>query len=101
MTEKDADRINALQVMLMQAMLGAISSNVRMVTLLVTQTRCEVEFYLERDDPGDREEAQDVADEFAVLLEDRAVEAKVTVTASDLDWPAHPARVVYRRKEAD
>jgi hypothetical protein len=91
-----------LQVLnLVQAMVGAVTPNFRRVTLELTSpgTVC-LRFVLERDDPDDREELEDIAFEFEAL-QTRGVELdmKVIVDARPIQEINLPGRVVFGRKE--
>lgn len=101
MNDKIHEIENGIQVALMQAMLGAISSNVRMITLNVRGDNCNIKFFLEFDSESDKEEADDIADELSCLIEGYRVDADVHIISGDLAWPTSPTRPVYRRKESD
>jgi hypothetical protein len=93
---------NLMVLSLVQALLGAVSPNMRMVYLGRGESRWRLVFVLERDDAEDREEASDVATEFEAL-QARPIdyELQVIVSSDDLEWPDPPSRVVYRRRERD
>ena len=59
---------NAFTVMLMQATHGAISSNFRTVAASFASSTWEILFILETESEQDREEIQDIVDEFDGLI---------------------------------
>lgn len=91
-----------LQVLnLVQAMVGAISPNLRRVVLEVPSAdAARVVFLLEHESAEDREEIRDMVFEFEAL-QDRATDVKVEilVDARPLDDLKLAGRVVYGRKE--
>lgn len=85
---------------LMQALIGAISPNIRRVTLeVVGPARYALRFLLEEDDDEDREEIDDVAFGFEAL-QSRPVEIEthVEVSRASIADVALPGRVVYGRR---
>lgn len=91
---------NNTALSLVQAMLGAVSPNFRMVYLGHSEGRWNLGFVLAEDDETDREEIEDIAFEFEAL-QDSAVEYDVTVRVASgpLDWPDPPTRVLFKRRE--
>jgi len=100
-------------VMLMQAMIGAISKNFRQVSLEVKGNYWLLHVVLERDSFEDREEINDIADELSIYLEGikqeiscssfikNKVEVDVVISRTKLLFEDNPrARLVFRRKEA-
>jgi len=88
---------------LVQAMLGAVSANFRRVTLeLIPPREVRLYFVLERDDPDDREEVDDIAFEFEALqIHGVDLYKKVIVDTRPI-WELNlPGRPVYGRKESD
>ena len=85
---------------LVQALLGAISENFRMVALSNDGHSWRLIFVLAAECAEDREEIDDVACEFEALQE-AAIAYKIDVMVNDesLAWPSAPVRVVYRRRE--
>ena len=71
---------------LVQAMLGAISSNVRAVSLECVNGAVHLYFVLEQDRAEDREEMEDIADEFEALQEG-PIEIETHVFISSERWP--------------
>jgi hypothetical protein len=104
----DRERLNAqnMQVcFLTQAMCGAITPNWRSVSMTFDGDEVHLHFVLEHESTEDREEIEDVKDEFSIFQEDarpyRLGIADVSVTEGDLQWHNHPdIRLVYRRKES-
>ena len=86
---------------LVQAMIGAISSNFRRVTLEVSESGAvHLRFVLAREDLNDREEIEDISFSFATL-QTRDIDIKVDVFVdhrpiSDLELAG---RVIFARKE--
>lgn len=103
--EISLDTRNMITVMLVQALLGAISPNFRRVALSFSASKLTVLCVLERDDDSDREEIEDIVDEFACLLTDLPdigffVESEIIIDSSFL--PALDVEKwtpVFRRKE--
>ena len=95
------DDSNRGALMLSQAMLGAVSANFRMVALTKNESSWQLKFYLEAESVEDREEIQEVAEEFEAL---QAIaihyEVDIVVTKNEIKWPELPTRVVFRRREA-
>lgn len=97
---------NAFTVMLVQALLGAVSANFRCVAISFEKFVWEVQFILEKEDAGDREEIEDVMNEFDGLIAGYApsgMQLKATIAVSTDSLAVHdPAtwRVVFRRREA-
>lgn len=98
-------------LMLIQALLGVISSNFRMVTLEFAGDRWLVEAWLLEENLQDSEEFYDAIDEFSIFIEDVKQELsacsyqKIVGKIRTGDQPiennlAENARVVFRRREA-
>jgi hypothetical protein len=101
MMTKFSDDIWVIQTLrLVQALLGAVSENFRMVCLSHDGASWRLIFVLHEDNAEDREEIADVACEFEAL-QDSPTEylVEVIVTSQQLEWPVAPVRVVYRRRE--
>lgn len=85
---------------LVQALLGAISDNFRMVGLSHEGGTWVLIFVLFEDNADDREEIEDVGYEFEALQEESInYVVNVLVTNAPLVWPDDPVRVVYRKRE--
>jgi hypothetical protein len=85
---------------LVQALLGAVSANFRMVALSRNGDIWKLSFVLESEDAADREEINDIVSEFDAL-QDHFVEheVEIVVSAQPIPWPEPPARVIFRRRE--
>lgn len=95
---------NMVEVMLVQALCGAITPNFRRITLLPQRPEVRVEFVLEVESAEDREEIEDIITDFDVYLMDVgtsgfALKWGTTVDSGALTPVDAPTRVVYRRKE--
>ncbi len=99
--ELDLNDRNAILVMLMQSLWGAISPNFRLVAVNLESQAWRVLFVLEHEDATDREEIEDASAQFGALLGTGAVEYRVEVVVSPtpLAWPDSPWVVVFRRRE--
>lgn len=98
------DEENMITVMLMQALLGAVSANFRMVSLSLEGPIWKLQLVLESESAEDREEIIDIAGEFDGLLlsldrKDIKFEVETLVTSDLIEFPEPPTRVVFRRKE--
>jgi hypothetical protein len=94
------DTWNQCTLALMQALLGAVSPNFRMVTLANDGGVWKLQFVLQSESGADREEIEDVASEFEALQGSVVrYEVDITITADPIAWPPPPTRVVYRRRE--
>lgn len=93
---------NGYVLCLVQAMIGAVSPNLRRAALEVLGPRSvRLCFVLENESPEDREEIEDIAFEFMALQSheiDMVVD--VMVDPRSLDQIDVPSRVVFGRKEA-
>ena len=92
----------ALQVLrLAQALVGAVSPNLRRVSLEQRDPgEVGLHFLLEQDSEDDREEIEDVVFEFEAMQDsDIVIDVKVTVDAGPLERIHLPGRVVFGRKE--
>lgn len=97
----DIHEWNLQTVALSQALLGAVSPNFRQVALDRRDEEWSLHFVLERDDPIDREEIEDVVTQFEAVQEGPIpLSVEVAVDAGDLAWPEAPARTVFRRRES-
>ncbi|GEM_PF-6754368 len=84
---------------LMQALLGVISPNFRMVYISNTQKVC-ITVILEKESAEDREEIQDMATEFEAL-QPKSIDYDIVikVDSRDINWPDDESIVVYKRRE--
>lgn len=85
---------------LVQALLGAISENFRMVAISCDGNVWHLLFILAEERADDREEIADVGYDFEAL-QDAPIpyEIEVAVTDGTIAWPDSSVRVVYRRRE--
>ncbi len=97
----DLEVWNRHVLMLLQALLGAVSPNFRMIALGNEEERWKLIFFLERESNEDRAEIEDVATEFEAL-QGTGIEydVDVRITRDPIAWPAPPTRVVFRRRES-
>lgn len=99
-----------IESMFREAMIGAISGNVRQILLRYETATWHLRVTLSEDDAEDREEMQDVAEQFGVLLED--IKDRISAAAycpAQSDTIAHQGaltegsdarqRIMYRRRE--
>lgn len=97
-TESYGDlRDHALRAM--QALLGVISPNFRMVFVSMRK-HVVISIVLQKEAEEDREEIEDVKSEFEALLP-KAMDYEVAVVIDDQDltWPDETSIVIYRRRE--
>lgn len=99
-----------VEVMLVQALIGAISDNFRQVALCYKDNRWSVEVVLGNENDEDREEISDIVDQFGAYLEDikgrlsgaaytRAI-SQIQVSKAALSFvQSESQRLVFRRKE--
>lgn len=87
---------------LVQAMIGAVSPNLRRAALEVLGPRSvRLCFVLENESCEDREEIEDIAFEFRVLQSNEIdMVVDVMVDTRSIDQMDVPSRVVFGRKEA-
>lgn len=92
---------NAQVLNLIQAMLGAISPNMRRVALqMADDGGVHLRFLLAKDDEDDREEIDDIVFEFEAL-QSRNVRVEVSILVGDqpLSEIDLPGRLVFGRRE--
>jgi len=96
----DLERENMHALMLQQALLGAISSNVRLIYMKSSPNAIGVYVVLEHDSDSDREECDDLVMEVEVLF-DRPIDVTVHVSVSQdpLFLNRIDGRAIFRRKE--
>ena len=87
-------------LMLMQAMLGVISPNFRMISITMLAGTIQIKVVLECESEEDREELEDCQSEFEALQSEQInYDFEVVVYDGDIEWPSEPAIVIYRRRE--
>jgi hypothetical protein len=102
MRSKNIDEENARALDLVQALIGAITPNFRRVSLSMDREDGAITlfFLLATEDAGDREEIEDIAFEFDVLLPQSVkVIVEVVVDSRSLDEVDVPGRVVFGSRE--
>jgi hypothetical protein len=101
--EPELRRLNMVAGMLSDALLGAISPNFRMVAINLAVEPWPVRIVLERDDPEDREEIEDVEREFDRLISairNPGFVVDVVIDDQTFATPQYPWIAVFRRREA-
>jgi len=87
-------------LMLMQALLGVISPNFRIVSISDIEKSIIIRIVLEKDSIDDREEINDLTAEFEALQSHHVdFEINVEISEKELHWPDESTIVVFRRKE--
>lgn len=100
MSAVSLEESNAAVLALVQAMLGAISHNFRMVSIVSDGRVWTLNFVLDSESADDREEIEDIAAEFEALHDTGILlEVGVSICSDELPWPSAPSRVVFRRRE--
>jgi len=99
------DDQNMVLAILTQAMLGAISSNVRMVAIDLDRPVWPISFFLEKDSAIDREEVEEIISTFEVGMMDVDIpcggfKAEVLVIPVSQPLPESPGVKVFLRREA-
>ena len=110
MNSEEAGRVsiddqNMVLAILTQAMLGAISSNVRMVVIDLDHPVWLISFFLEKDSAIDREEIEEIISTFEVGMMDVDIpcagfKAEVLVLPATQPLPEVPGVKVFLRREA-
>ena len=101
MSETNLIEENMCVLTLIQAMIGAISSNIRRVSLkLVSPRHIELYFLLHDESLQDREEIDDIAFEFEALQERSVqIDLHITIDSRPIHLYPMPGRVVFGRWE--
>jgi hypothetical protein len=99
--ELSVEERNRMVIMLVQALLGAVSPNFRMVAMFPTISTVKFRFILERDNADDREEIEDVLAESDALQDHGRAkfDVDVVVSAEPLTLLELPWIAVYLRRE--
>lgn len=95
---------NRAVVSLTQAMMGAVSSNFRMVVLERLDDKWHAQYWLETESPEDREEISDIDWEFAHFMEFTPTSFEISVVGTDpliVSVPTRSRLTVFRRRERD
>lgn len=91
---------NSAVISLVQAMIGAVSANFRMVALQRAGDVWHVKYWLEAESAVDRGEIEDIDFEFANFMNDALTSFEIAVTGDEvLLLPDPPTRTVFRRRE--
>lgn len=94
------DRENRVVLALIQALVGAVSENVRRVSVGQCEDVVQVQFVLHHDSDDDLDEISDIEFEFEVLLDSSTdVAVEVVVSAEPLAGIPPAGRVVFARRE--
>ena len=94
------DEMNAKLAIIVQALLGMISSNFRRVSFRWDGHAWHVWFVLEKEDEQDREEISDFITELdAINGHTTVININIEVTEHPLLFPVFPERVVFLRRE--
>lgn len=95
-----ANRENYFISTLVEAMLGAITPNIRAVALEVANEQVFLHVVLEHDSAVDREEIDDIVMKFEALQPNRIeLEVDIRADAQSFDKIQIPGRLVYLRRE--
>ncbi|MEH0018420.1 MAG: hypothetical protein V6Z89_02145 [Desulfobacter sp.] len=87
-------------MILVQALLGVITPNFRMVSVSEISKKIVITIVLEEDSKSDRDEIDDLVSEFEVLQPKPInFDIEVEISTNELLWPNESTIVVYRRKE--
>jgi hypothetical protein len=85
-------------VSLVQALRGAISSNMVAISLCCVEEAIDLHFYLDRDSADDRDMISDIeTDLFALQFTNVPIRSNVHVAGSHIDVSQVPGRLVYLR----
>ena len=96
------EKMNRQTLALMQALLGSISPNFRMVTLEYDEGMWRLIVILEHDSSYDREEIEEIKYDFLALQETNInCEVRTEINDKHIPWPIESLtkRIVYRRRE--
>ena len=92
------NRRNALIAMAVQASTGLLGHNVRMLKLEIGDAALRIIGYLGSDDPQDREDLADIADDLSILTENERVDLAVHVVGSSPLSNIEPEDIVIFRE---
>jgi len=97
-TDEKLQYENYQVVSLIQALWGAISSNMVAISLYCVDEAVNLHFYLQSDSPEDREEISDVeTDLFALQFTNVPIHSHVHIVGERIDVSQIQGRVVYLR----
>ena len=87
-------------LILVQALLGVISSNFRMISIIENNGKIIVTIIIEIENNEDLEEINDLQSEFEALQEAPVdYEFVIQINDKELDWPDDNTIVIFRRRE--
>ena len=95
------NRRNALIAMAVRASTGLLGRNVRMLKLEIGDVTLSLIGYLGLDDPQDREDLSDVADDLSVLTENERVDLIVHVVGSAMLPDVKPEDIIIYRERIE
>lgn len=95
------DAWNFQVLMLVQALIGAVSHNFRMVALYLDEDEWVVKFFLEKNLEEDLEEIEDIFCQYTAY-QDHSLKCRHEVIIGQQSLPgfSEVGRVVYRRRES-
>ena len=90
---------NALIAMAVNACIGAISPNMRMVSFSYSGINIDMYFDLRKESDDDREEASDIADDLSVLTENYRVTPHVRIVGNEqIRLPIENRIIIYKQR---
>ncbi|WP_308917156.1 hypothetical protein [Jannaschia sp. LMIT008] len=96
------NRDNLLVALAVRSCIGAISSNMRMISFAQDGDRIDMFFDLRHDVEEDREEAADMADELAILTERFRVVPHICIVGDvHLAVPGPDRFVIHKQRQPD
>ena len=100
----DTSTRNSVLVILTQAMLGTVSSNLRMVSIALDQPLWPISFFLEEESAADREAIEEIIATFDVGMMDIDIacsgfEAEIFVIPANQRLPEIPGVKIFLRRE--
>ena len=98
-TDEKLQYENYQVISLVQALLGAISSNMAAISLCCVDEAVNLHFYLESDSAEDREEITEIeADLFALQFTNVPIHSHVHIIGEHVDLSQVKGRMVYLRR---
>lgn len=95
----ELSRENMFVIYVVQAMIGAISPNMRAVSLQIVPAGAHLQFLLEHEDALDREEIEDILAEIEAHDTGEEVSASIIVSSAESALGELPGRLVFARRE--
>jgi hypothetical protein len=90
---------NFAYICVCEALLGAISGNIRMVSLNRHMENWVLKFWLNNEIAADREQIKEVKFYFENSMSDINSLLSIVVTEDEIPFPEPPERVVFKRRE--